>query len=62
MSKHKELRDIEEEKCKLVAKATLQRSAFLLLASPFFKVVRAAEAGIFAVKTGKAIARHMNLR
>ncbi len=58
MSKRKELRDIEERKCLLVAKADLQRASFLMLTSPLFKVVQAAEVGFFLVNTGKAVVRH----
>ena len=59
MSTRKELRDIEEQKRLLVKIAALQRSTFLMLVSPILKVVRAAEVGLFAVKAGKAVARHM---
>ena len=59
MSTRKELRDIEEQKRLMVAKADLQRSTFLMLVSPVVKVLRAAEVGLFAVKAGKAVARHM---
>lgn len=59
MSNRQKLRDIEEQKRLLVAKADLQRSTFLMIAIPIFKIVRAADLGIFAVKTGKAVARRM---
>ncbi|MFP4376611.1 MAG: hypothetical protein ACLFP4_06165 [Spirochaetales bacterium] len=59
MSKRKELRDIKEEKRLLVAKAELQRSTFLMLANPIFKVVRAAEFGVIAMRTGKAVVRYI---
>ena len=59
MSKRKELRDIEEQKRLMVAKADLQRSTFLMLVRPVVKVLRAAEVGLFALKAGKAVARHM---
>ena len=59
MSKKQGLRDIDEKKCLMVAKADLQRSTFRLVARPIFRLVRAAEVGIFAVNAGKAVARHM---
>jgi hypothetical protein len=59
MSKRQKLRDIEEQKCLLVAKADLQRSTFLMLVSPVFKVVQAAEIGFFAVRFGRAIVRRI---
>ena len=58
MSKRPGLRDIEEQKRLLLAKADLQRSTFLMLAGPVFRVVQAAEVGLFAVRVGKTIARH----
>ena len=58
MSKRQELRDIEEQKRLVVKKADLQRSTFLMLVSPIFQVLRTVEVGLFAVKTGKAVARH----
>lgn len=57
MSKRQELSDIEDQKRLLVAKADLQRSTFLMLASPVFRVVQATEIGVFAARTGKAIVR-----
>lgn len=59
MSTQHKMSDIVEQKSLLVAKADLQRSTFLWLTSPFFKVVRVADIGTFAVRTGKAIARHV---
>jgi hypothetical protein len=59
MSKRQELRDITEQKRLLAAKADLQRSTFLMLASPIFRVIRAAEVGVFAVRTGKAVVRQL---
>jgi hypothetical protein len=59
MSYHHKLRDIEEQKRLLVARADLQRSTFLLLTSPAFKVLKAAEIGILAIKISKAVARWM---
>ena len=58
MSEQKKLRDLEEQKKMLIAKTTLQRSTFLLYASPIFKVVRALEIGFLAVKSGMTFARH----
>ena len=57
MSKQQTLRDIQKQKCLLVAKANLQRSNFLMLAYPVFKLVYAVEVGFFAVKLGNKIVR-----
>ncbi|MDA3900211.1 MAG: hypothetical protein PF637_06795 [Spirochaetes bacterium] len=57
MSKRKELHYIKEQKQLLIAKADLQRLTFLLTTRPVFNVLRAADAGILAIKTGKAIKR-----
>ncbi len=59
MSKRQELRDIEEQKRLLAAKADLQRATFLMLANPIFRVVQAVEIGVFAVRTGKAVVRQI---
>lgn len=57
MSNRKKLRDIEEQKRLLVAKADLQRSTFLMVADPVLRIVHAAEIGMIAARTGTAIAR-----
>ena len=57
MSKPPKLRDINEQKSLLVAKADLQRATFLMLAGPVFKLVQAADIGILAVKTGQSLVR-----
>ena len=59
MSKRQELREIDEQKHLAVAKADLQRSTFMLLASPVFKVVQAAEVGVFSVRVGKRFMRYI---
>lgn len=53
------LRDLKERKLLLVAKADLQRSSFQLIVSPVLKIVRAVDVAFIAVKTGRAISRHV---
>lgn len=55
MSIRQSLRDIEDQKRLLVAKADLQRVTLIMLVSPAFKFVKAAEIGFFAVKLAKTI-------
>lgn len=55
MSIRQQLRDIQYQKRLLVAKADLQRSTLIMLASPAFKFVKAAEVGFFAVRLFKSV-------
>lgn len=59
MSIRQQLRDIEEQKRLLVAKADLQRSTFLMLVSPAFKIVEVAEIGFLAVRFYKSVVRRI---
>jgi hypothetical protein len=62
MSKSSKIRELTEQKKLLMAKADLQRSTFLMLAAPIFKVIRAAEVGFMAVRTGRAVVRQIKRR
>ncbi|MDR9497747.1 MAG: hypothetical protein RI556_01105 [Hydrogenovibrio sp.] len=57
MSTRQKLRDIEQKKRLLVAKADLQRATFLMLANPVFRFVKVAELGFFAIKSYKTTRR-----
>lgn len=59
MSIRQQLRDIEDQKRLLVAKADLQRSTFLMFVSPVFKIVEVAEIGFFAVKLYKSVVQRI---
>ena len=59
MNRRQGLRDIEERKYLLVAKADLQRSTFRMLAGPVFRAIQAAEAGVFAVRLGQSVVRRL---
>lgn len=60
MSTRERLRDIEEQKSLLVAKADLQRSTLLMIVSPVLRVVRTAEMGALAVRTGRAVMKRIS--
>lgn len=60
MSTRERLRDIEEQKSLLVAKADLQRSTLLMIVSPVLRVVRTAEMGVFAARTGRALMQRIS--
>lgn len=59
MSNRKELNDIIDQKRLLVAKADLQRSSFILTTKLIVTYLRVADATFFAIKTGRAILRHI---
>jgi hypothetical protein len=49
------LRDIQEQKRLLVAQGDLQRSTFLLIAQPIFKLIRVVDVGFITFTIGKSI-------
>jgi hypothetical protein len=60
MTQSKKLRELKDRKRLLVAKADLQRSTFIMTATPLMQIARKISLGVVALRVGKSLARRFS--